>query len=167
MADLFHEGSGMRLRYPVGIAMLLFAPTPISAQLVEEVRTTSTNTPTLPEDLFNLPPGDWALARKLWEGREPCTTDECEAGYTTGDLVVSVERNKEYVRIIAGFRNCASVAWSEYKIGKKASSGGTKTIRRLIGTAIETSAKYCKVAAPSVASLDASRLYPSPPESLK
>jgi hypothetical protein len=154
----------MRLRYPVFIFVLLLAAPPVSAQSVEEVRTTNANSPTLPEDLFNLPPGAWAFARKLWEGKEPCTTDECEAGYTTDDLVVSVERNKEYVRIIAGFRNCASVAWSEYKIGKKASSGDTRTIRKRIETAIETSAKYCNVTAPFVASLDASRLYPSRPE---
>jgi hypothetical protein len=157
----------MHLRYPVGIAVLLLALPHVSAQPVEEVRTNSANTPSLPEDLFNLPPGDWTVARKLWEGREPCTTDECEAGYSAGDLVVSVERNKEHVRIIAGFRNCTSVAWSEYKIGRTASSGDSRTIGRLIGTAIETSAKYCKVTAPSVASLDASRLYPLSPKSVK
>jgi hypothetical protein len=157
----------MRLRYPGLLAALFLAPTLAAAQPVEEVRSPNANTPTLPEDLFNLPPGAWALARKLWEGNEPCTVDECEAGYTAGDLVVSVERNKEYVRIIAGFRNCGSVAWSEYKIGKKASSGDTKTIRRRIDKAVDTSSKYCKVAAPSVAALDATRLYPPQQETAK
>jgi hypothetical protein len=156
----------MRLRYPILISALLLTP-PAGAQPVEEVRTPNADTPTLPADLFNLPPNAWAFARKLWEGNEPCTIDECEAGYTAGDLVVSVERNKQYVRIIAGFRNCGSVAWSEYKIGKKASSGDTKTVRRRIETAVDTSAKYCKANAPTVAALDASRLYPSEPEAPK
>jgi hypothetical protein len=145
------------------MALLLLAP-PAAAQPVEEVRTPNANTPTLPTDLFNLPPNTWVFARRLWEGNEPCTTDECEAGYTAGDLVVSVERNKQYVRIITGFRNCANIAWSEYKIGKKASSGDTKTIRRRIEIGVESSAKYCKAVAPSVAALDATRLYPPKPE---
>lgn len=153
----------MQLRCPVVALALALAPLPASAQPVEEVRTSSPDTPTLPEDLFGLPPDRWSFAKKLWEGTEPCTAEECEAGYTTGDLVISVERNKEYLRVIAGFRGCESVAWNEYKVGKKASKGDTRTIGKRIKKTVETSAKYCKAAVPAIAALDATLLYPSPP----
>jgi len=37
--------------------------------------------------------------------------DQCEAGFNSRDLVVSVEHSKAYVRVIAGFRSCAKVAF--------------------------------------------------------
>ena len=135
-----------------------------SAQQIEEVRS-DPNAPGLPEDLFRLPPGAWAFAKQLWKGDEPCTADACEAGYTNGDLVVSIERNKKYLRIVAGFRGCANVSWNEYEVGKKASKYDTKTIGKRIKQTVETSAKYCKVAAPLLADLDARRLYPVGPQS--
>ena len=39
-------------------------------------------------------------------GSGVCTSDQCEAGFTSGDLVVSVEHAKDFVRIIAGFKGC-------------------------------------------------------------
>src|SRR3954464_4977408 len=97
--------------------MLLIAPPLLAAQQVETVPATSPDAEKLPEDLFSLPPGIWAFARHLWQGDEPCTADGCEAGYTSGDLVVSVERAKKHARILAGFRNCGSRAWNYYEIG--------------------------------------------------
>lgn len=145
------------------VTTLLLASQPAGAWQVEEVRG-SANAPALPEDLFSLPPGSWAFARQLWKGGEPCTADECEAGFTSGDLVVSVERNKTYLRIVAGFRGCESVAWNEYEVGNKASKRDTRTIAKRLKKTIEASAKYCRVSAPSVAALDAQLLYPGQPQ---
>ncbi len=141
---------------------LLLAPPPLAAQRVEKVRAGSKDAQKLPEDLFDLPPGAWAFARHLWQGDEPCTADACEAGYTSGDLVVSVERAAEHVYVVAGFRGCVSVAWNDYPIGGKASKGDTRAIAGHIRKAVRTSAKYCKVEAPPVPALDARLLYPVP-----
>ena len=116
-------------------------------------------TPTLPEDLFRLPPGAWAFGKQLWKDDDPCTADACEAGYNAGDLVVSVERDKTYLRIVAGFRGCGSVAWNEYDVGDKGSGRDTKTIGKRLKKTIGASAKQCKVTAPSVATLDARQLF--------
>jgi len=141
-------------------AAFLLASQPSGAQQIEEVRA-SPDTPALPEDLFRLSPGTWTFAKQLWKGNDPCTADECEAGYTSGDLVVSVERHKTYLRIVAGFRNCRNVAWNEYEIGNKASNRDTKTMGKRLNKTIGTSAKYCKVPAPPIATLDTRQLYPS------
>jgi hypothetical protein len=154
----------MKACLPVFATALLLASQPLGARQVEEVQSTEPDTPALPEDLFRLPPGQWVFARQLWKGDEPCTAEECEAGYTSADLVVSVERSKTYLRIIAGFRDCGSVAWNQYKIGKKASSRDTKTIGKRIKRTIETSAKYCKLPAPPVDAFDARQLYPIEPQ---
>lgn len=149
----------MNLRFSFLAAAFLLTPQSLGAQQIEEVRDSS-DTPALPEDLFGLSPGTWAFAKQLWQGNDPCTADECEAGYTTGDLVVSVERHKTYLRVVAGFRNCKSVAWNEYEIGKKASDRDTKAMRKRLNNTVGTSAKYCKVPAPAVAPLDTRQLYP-------
>lgn len=156
----------MRFRCSVLAAAIILASQTSGAQQVEEVRS-NPDAPGLPEDLFRLPPGTWAFAKQLWKGDEPCTADACEAGYTSGDLAVSVERNKTFLRIVAGFRGCANVSWNEYEVGKKASKYDTKTIVKRIERTVGTSAKYCKVAAPSLADLDARRLYPVEPQSTK
>jgi len=154
----------MRFRFAFIGTILLFAARPGGAQPVEEVRKANADTPALPEDIFRLRPGSWAFAKELWAGDDPCTADQCEGGYTSGDMVVSVERSKTYVRIVAGFRGCGSVAWNEYEIGKKASKSDTRTIEKHMKRAAETSAKYCKVMAPIIAAFDARQLFPAPPQ---
>lgn len=146
------------------VLMALVVPPPLAAQRVEKVPAGSADALQLPDDLFTLPPGIWAFARHLWEGNEPCTADGCEAGYTSGDLVVSVERAKENVRILAGFRNCGSRAWNYHEIGGKASGRDTKAIGKAIRRAVRASAKSCKVEAPAVAELDTRSLYPAAPQ---
>ena len=146
----------------IGVASLLVAA-PAGAQ-VEKVRAGSLDAPGLPEDLFDLPPGGWATAKQLWAGRDPCTVDQCEAGYTSGDMVVSVERSKEFVRVVGGFRNCANVAWNQFEVGTKASKSDTKKIASRVKRVLKTSAKYCKVTAPAVPTLDATLLFPPRPE---
>ena len=155
--------SDMILRCPVLAATILLISQPSAAQQVEEVRS-NPDAPGLPEDLFRLPPGTWAFARQLWKGDEPCTADACEAGYTAGDLAVSVERHKTSLRIVAGFRGCGNTAWNEYEIGKRASKSDSKTIAKRLKTTIGTSAKYCKVTAPPLPDLDVHRLYPVDPQ---
>ncbi|HEY5723282.1 MAG TPA: hypothetical protein VIT45_13260 [Allosphingosinicella sp.] len=147
----------------LALTLLLAAP-PLAAHQVEKVSASSPDAEKLPEDLFALPPGVWAFGRHLWQGDEPCAADGCEAGYTAGDLVVSVEREKKNVRILAGFRNCGSRAWNYHEIGDKASGRDTKAIAKSIRKAVKTSAKYCKVAAPTVAELDSRLLYPPAPQ---
>ena len=153
----------MIFRYALLAAATLWMTQALAAQEVEEVRS-NPSAPALPEDLYRLPPGNWAFARKLWEGDDLCTATECEAGYTSGDLAVSVERNKTSLRIVAGFRGCGNVAWNEYEVGKKASKYDTKTIGKRLKKTVGTSAKYCKVSAPALAELDARRLYPDEPQ---
>ena len=104
-------------------------------------------------------PGTWAFGNQLWKGDEPCTAEACEAGYTSGDLAVSVERSKTVLRVVAGFRGCENTAWNEYEVGKRASKSDTRTIRKRLKETVGTSAKYCKVAAPPIADLDARYLY--------
>ena len=145
-------------------AWLLLAQ-PCTAQTVEKVRAGTAEAPGLPDDLFNLPPGSWAFAKQLWKGNEPCTADQCEAGYTSGELVVSVERSKKYVRVVGGFRGCESVAWNELEIGTKASSGESKVVGKRIKKIVATSAKYCKVPVVTVPTLDARQLFPPAPAS--
>jgi hypothetical protein len=152
----------MKALFPLLVASLLLPLQAAPAQ-VEEVARGTKDAPILPEDLFALPPGSWSFARQLWNGTEPCTADQCEGGYTSGDLVVSVERNKNYVRTVAGFRSCESVSWNEFDIGKKASGRDTKTLAKRIKRTVAAAAKYCKLPAPAVATLDAARLYPAPP----
>src|SRR5688500_6022486 len=73
----------------------------------------------LPEDLFALPSGQWFMAKQVSQGSAPCTPDGCEAGFTSGDLVVSVEHAKDHVRVIAGFRGCPGVAFQEIETGER------------------------------------------------
>lgn len=154
------DDGGMRFALLVLSAALALQPAAAGGQEVEQVRASSPDAPGLPEDLFRLPPGHWAFGRQLWQGDDPCTAEACEAGYTSGDLAVSVERSKKHVRIVAGFRGCPNVAWNEYEIGDKASGRDTKTVRKRLKQTIATSAKYCKMPAPTVAELDTARLFP-------
>jgi hypothetical protein len=139
---------------------LIAAPVVASAQIVEKVREGTPGAPGLPEDLFDLPPGQWVLAKQLWAGRDPCTADQCEAGYTSGDLAVSVERSKEAARIVLGFRNCPNVAWSELEVGSKGSKSDTRLISKRLKKVLATSAKFCKLTEPTLPPLDATWLFP-------
>ena len=155
----------MRVRALLVSVALLTAPAAVAAQIVEKVRAGTPGAPGLPDDLFSLPPGQWAFAEHLWQGNAPCTADACEAGYTAGDLVISVERSKEDVRIVGGFRNCTSVAWNEVHIGSKASKSNTGLIKKRMKQVLKTSAKYCKTTATKLPPLDSVLLFPPKAES--
>ena len=131
------------------------------AQHIEEVPASKVPTVYRPDDLFNLPPGAWHMSKQLWQGSEPCTEDQCEAGYTSGDLVLSVEHSAKWVRIMAGFRNCAPVAFSEMETGSKPGSYTRRQVSSQIGKVVKGAAKTCKMKAPDVAELNVASLFPA------
>lgn len=113
-----------------------------------------------PDDLFDLPPGEWHFAKQLWQGRESCTSEQCEAGFTTGDLVVSAEHSGAHVRIIAGLRNCEATAFSEMETGKKPSKYQRKRVAKQVRTVVKGLGKSCKTKIAAIAPLDAALLFP-------
>jgi hypothetical protein len=139
----------------------LFLSTPLLAQQIEEVAASKVPTVYRPDDLFKLPPGQWHMAKQLWQGSDPCTEDQCEAGFTSDDLVLSVEHSNGWVRIMAGFRNCAPVAFSEIETGKKPGSYTRSHVKSQIGQVVRGAAKTCKVTAPKVPELLIASMFPA------
>jgi hypothetical protein len=150
----------MRLIAPTAILVLVSA-TPLLAQHIEEISAAKAPTVYRPDDLFNLPPNQWHMAKHIWQGAEPCSEDQCEAGYTSGDLVLSVEHSKGWVRIMAGFRNCAPVAFSEIETGKKPGSSSRGRVKSQIKQVVKGAAKTCKTEAPKIAELSVVSLFPA------
>jgi hypothetical protein len=116
----------------------------------------------LPEDIFGLPPDRWFVARQVSQGDAPCTPEACEAGFTSGDLVVSVEHAKEYVLVIAGFRGCQGVAFQEVQTGTRPGSSMRGKVSNAIKSVVKGAEKSCKLKAPSVPRLDVAALFPKP-----
>jgi hypothetical protein len=114
----------------------------------------------LPEDIFGLPPGQWYVARQVTQGNDPCTPEACEAGFNSGDLVVSVEHAGEYVRVIAGFRGCTGVAFQEVETGMRPGNAKRSQVWGLIKDVVKGAEKTCKLKAPKVTKLDVSSLFP-------
>jgi len=114
-----------------------------------------------PDDLFKHSPGQWHVAKHLWEAAAPCTPDQCEAGITSGDMVVSAEHSGEFVRIIAGFRGCDPVASSEVEVGKKPGRSTFSRVRDQLKLVVKGISKTCKIAAPVLPPLDVARLFPA------
>ena len=139
----------------------LISTTPVVAQQIEEVAASKVPSVYRPDDLFNLPPGQWHMSKNLWQGTDPCTEDQCEAGLTSGDLVLSVEHSSGWVRIMAGFRNCAPVAFSEIETGKKPGSYTRSHVKSQIGKVVKGAAKTCKVTAPKVPELAVASMFPA------
>ena len=155
----------MRIGMLVGAAILL-ASTGALAQEIVKVPAKDAPTVARPDDLFGLPPGQWQFAKQLWEGQEACTAERCEAGFTSGDLVVSAEHSGEFVRIIAGYRTCPSVGFSEVEVGKKPGKRSFKSVTKQIERVVKGLSKTCGVAAvPALPQLDTSRLFPGKQES--
>ena len=140
---------------------VMAAATATHAQEIVEVPVSKSGV-VLPEDIFALPPGQWFIARQVTQGSEPCTPDACEAGFTSADLVVSVEHSKEYVRVIAGFRGCPGVAYQEVETGTKPGSYKRRQVSTLIKDVVKGAEKSCKLKAPKMPKLDVSSLFPRP-----
>ena len=152
----------MRTLLIVPVLSLLAAPS--LAQEIVKVDAKDAPTVSRPDDLFKLPPGQWYYAKQLWSGNEPCDDKHCEAGFTSGDLVISVERSEKYARLIAGFRNCEAVAFSEMEPGNKPGKYNRKKISKQVKNVVKGLAKSCNATAPEVADLDAALLFPKKAE---
>ena len=147
----------MRLSLIFTALSLLAAPS--VAQEVVKIPAKDAPTVARPDDLYALPPGQWYFARQLWGGNEPCDDKRCEAGFTSGDLVVSVERSEKFVRIIAGLKNCEAVGFSEIETGNKPGKGTRKKVAKQVSNVVKGAAKSCGVTVADVAPLDVSLMF--------
>ena len=149
----------MRPMLIVPVLSLLAAP----SQAQEIVKIPAKEVPSVarPDDLYTLPPGQWHFAKQLWAGNEPCDDKHCEAGYTSGDLVVSVERSEKNIRLIAGLRNCEAVGFSEMAPGNKLGKSEGKRVAKQVRNVVKGIAKTCKAPAPDVPALDVAQLFPA------
>lgn len=138
---------------------LVLAPAAVQAQEIVEVPASKANV-ARPDDLFNLPPGQWQLAKSLSGGSEPCVSDQCEAGLTSGDLVVSVEHAKDFVRIIAGFKGCERTAYSEVEVGSKPGKPTFGRVSKQVDRVLKGLGKQCSMSVPVVPKLEAAQLFP-------
>ncbi|HEX4799912.1 MAG TPA: hypothetical protein VFU91_01910 [Sphingomicrobium sp.] len=149
----------MRLQKIVLLSLSMVS-TPVLAQHIEKIDASKAPTVYRPDDLFNLAPNQWHYAEHLWQGSNPCVLEQCEAGYTSGDLVLSVEHSKGWVRVMAGFRNCAPVAFSEIETSKSPDRYLRSKVERQVGQVVKGAAKSCKVTAPSVANISVASMFP-------
>jgi len=149
----------MRFRHIVLCSASLISA-PLFAQHIEEIAASKAPTVYRPDDLFQLAPGQWHYAEHLWQGSSPCLLDQCEAGFTSGDLVLSVEHSKGWVRVMAGFRNCAPVAFSEVETSKSPDRYLRSHLENQVKRVVKGAAKTCKVTAPPVANLSVSSMFP-------
>jgi hypothetical protein len=100
------------------------------------------------------------LAKSLSGGSEPCVFDQCEAGFTSGDLVVSVEHAKDFVRIIAGFKGCERTAYSEVEVGSKPGKPTFGRVSKQVDRVLKGLGKQCGMTVPAVPKLEAAQLFP-------
>jgi hypothetical protein len=157
---VLNEGQAMvraRLLVMIGASLGL----PAHAQEIVKVPATLQPSVKRPDDLFQLSPGTWHFARHLWESQEPCDDKSCEAGFTSGDLVVSVERSDKFVRAIAGLRDCASVGFNEVETGSKPDKYARKRVANLVDDVVKAVGKTCKRSAPKPVRLDVSAMFPA------
>ena len=138
---------------------LLLLSTAASAQEIVEVPASKANV-ARPDDLFALPPGQWHMAKSLSGASEPCVSDQCEAGFTSGDLVVSVEHAKDFVRIIAGFKGCERTAYSELEVGSKPGKPTFARVAKQVNQVVKGLGKTCNMTAPAVPKLEVAQLFP-------
>jgi hypothetical protein len=148
----------MRLPFLIAAA-LASAAAPVGAQRIVEVPASEVDV-AKPEDLYDRAPDRWHLARELWQGDDPCSETQCEAGYTAGNLVVSAERNGPSVIITAAWRGCSATAYSELDIGEEASRGERKKIAKQVQRVVKGLGKTCKAEMPEVAPLTGDWLFP-------
>jgi len=148
-------------RFKLATAALLAFGTYAHAQEIVEIPVSQAGV-VLPDDLFALPPGQWFMARQVSQGNAPCALGACEAGFHSGDLVVSVEHAKDHVRVIAGFRGCPGVAFQEIETGERPGSYQRRQVSDLIKDVIKGAEKSCKLKAPTVPKLDVSAMFQRP-----
>ncbi len=148
------------MRLNLLLAVALAVPGTAVAQRIVEVPSSEVDV-VKPEDLYSRTPDRWHLARELWQGDDPCTPTQCEAGYTSGNLVVSAEHNGTSVIVTAAWRGCSATAYSELDIGDEASKGERKKIAKQVQRVVKGLGKTCKVETmPEVAPLTGDWLFP-------
>ena len=153
-----------RMRAPMWIALGFgVAALPALAQEIVKVPATAQPSVARPDDLFQLPPGQWHFARQLWKGQEPCDSTSCEAGYTSGGLVVSVERSDKFVRIIAGLQGCNPSVSVRSKPAADPTNISRKAVAKLVSHVVKGVGKTCKMTPPAIAALDVAAMFPTPP----
>jgi hypothetical protein len=140
-------------------AIFVLSAIPASAQEIVKVPASEAGV-SLPEDIFNLPPGQWYVARQVTQGNEPCTPDGCEAGFNSGSLAISVERASDYVQVIAGFRGCQAVAFQEVQTGIDPNRSSRSELSNLLKKVVRAAEKSCSLKAPTVPKLDVASLFP-------
>jgi len=141
-------------------AAIALVATPIAAQEIVKVKASEANV-ARPDDIFGLPAGQWYVAKAVTQGTEPCTAEACEAGFNSGDLVISVEHANEWTRVIAGFRGCEAVAYQEAQTGIKPGSSQRGDVSHLLKKVVKAAEKSCGKKAPSVPKLDVKSLFPA------
>src|SRR3954454_5095128 len=146
----------------IWLACMALATT-AAAQEIVKVPQRHSRAVSRPDDLFTLPPGQWHVSKRLWERPAPCTPEQCEAGFTSGDFVVTAERSGEFIRIIAGFRGCQAVGSSEVEVGTKPGKPTFGRVREQIKRVVKGVSKTCKLATPAVPTLDVLQLFPPKP----
>jgi hypothetical protein len=148
----------MRITLLVATLLLTGSVTGFAQEIVK-VPQSDARAMSRPDDLFTLAPGQWHMAKRSSEGTTSCTPEQCEAGFTNGEIVVSAEHSGQFVRIIAGFRGCEAVGASEVEVGTKPGKPTFARIREQTKRVVKGVAKTCKVARPELPSLDASQLF--------
>jgi len=113
-----------------------------------------------PDDIFGLPAGQWYVAKAVTQGTEPCTAEACEAGFNSGDLVISVEHANDFVRIIAGFKGCEKTAYSELEVGSKPGKPTFSRVAKQVNQVVKGLGKTCKMTAPALPKLEVAQLFP-------
>ncbi|NUQ19031.1 MAG: hypothetical protein HOP95_11390 [Sphingomonas sp.] len=79
----------------------------------------SLDPPPGPQDyIAAFPPHRWVFGKLLWQGREPCTSDFCEAAYNAEPLFLLVQKEKNCcgsagysITIIGRVKDCPSVSY--------------------------------------------------------
>ena len=102
-----------------------------------------------PDYLFRLPDRQWAVGSSLDGQRGQCG-DTCEAGYHSGDLVLSVQRGEAELVAVAAVRGCGQVAarriaptelnglslFDKYTVISRAALGVAKAARTRCGSGV-------------------------------
>ena len=115
----------------------------------------------LPEDIFGLPSGQWYVSKQVSQGNAPCNSEACEAGFHSGDFVMSVEHAGKFVQVIAGFRGCPAVAFQELETGFRPGKSKRGELSNLIRKVAKAAEKSCKREAIDVPKLDVASLFPT------
>ena len=88
------------------------------------------------------PSRSWVFGKLLWQGREPCTKDYCEAAYNANPLFSLVQKEKACcggegysLTIVGRIKSCSNVgyylAWSK-DLDKKGKLGGVEFLSRRV-----------------------------------